>query len=169
MHRIVRAPLVALLFAALTAHPAPGAAAVAALTGEMSAFNALLGPAWNCTTSLPAMGAMPAHTEQLTVTFDVAPGNVLHDAISGEHYRGDDYFGYSSRFNNYWSASADSHAVHGFATSNDGKTYTGTSWFGPRTMQVTTTYTKAGPNRTAMRQVLSGDGEEMTIASACAR
>ena len=64
-----------------------------ALTGQMAAVSYLLGAPWNCTANVPAMGDMPAHTDHLTVAFDVAPHNTMHDHVTGADYMGDDYYG----------------------------------------------------------------------------
>lgn len=167
--RVFFASICAVAFAAFIASPSPAKAAGTMLTGEMAGFNFLLGAPWSCTTSVPAIQGMAAHTDQLTVTFDVAPRNILHDQAVGGDYMGDDYYGYSSRFSNYWSTSADNMGVHGFATSADGKTFTGTSAVGPMTMDVTTTYTKIGPNSNTMHQVISAGGQQSTIDSTCKR
>lgn len=135
----------------------------------MSGFNYLLGLPWGCKVSIPAMGDQPARTDLLTVAFDVAPGNVLHDHVSGERYMGDDYFGYSHDTNNYWSTSASNAGVHGLTTSTNGKTFTGTSWLASITLNVTNTYTRVGDNAITMRQVVSQGGKDFTIDSTCTR
>jgi hypothetical protein len=139
------------------------------LTGQMATMNSLVGAPWSCSTSVPAMMGQPAHTDQATVAFDVVPGNVMHDHVSGATYTGDDYYGYSSRMSTYWSTSADNMGGHGFATSPDGKTYTGTSSMGPTTMNVTSTYTIAAPNKATVHEVLSGNGENASIDTSCSR
>ncbi len=167
--RVFFASICAVAFAAFIVSPAPAKAADAALTGQMASFNYLLGAPWSCTTSVPAMQGMPAHTEDATVTFEVAPHNVFHDHISGAEYMADDYFGYSTRMNNYWTTSADNRAAHGFALSTDGKTYTGTNSMGTMTMNVATTYTQVGPNKSTMHEIVSGNGEQMVFDSTCTR
>ena len=104
--RVFLASLCATAFAASILHPAPARAQTTALTADMSGFNYLLGLPWGCKTTVPAMSDQPARSDLLTVAFDVAPGNVLHDHVSGENYMADDYFGYSHDMNNYWSTSA---------------------------------------------------------------
>jgi hypothetical protein len=167
--RVLLASLCATAFAASLLHPVPARAAESTLTGDMSGFNYLLGEPWGCTTSVPAMGDQPARTDVLTVAFDVAPSNVLHDHVSGGNYMGDDYFGYSTDMSNYWSTSATNGATHGFATSTDGKTFTGTSWMGSTTMSVTNTYTKVGDNAVKMHQVVSLGGRQLNFDSTCTR
>jgi hypothetical protein len=112
---------------------------------------------------------MPAHTDQLTVTFDPAPRNVIHDHVAGANYMGDDYFGYSSRMSNYWTTSADNDGSYGVATSTDGKAFTGTMHMGMMAMDVTTTYGKSGANGISMTQVISGGGQQATLSSSCTR
>ena len=139
------------------------------LTGEMAARNFLMGRSWNCTSVVPSIMGMPAHTDTLTLTFDVAPRNVLHVALAGTDYRGDEYFGYSDRYKNYWSVSANSRAIHGFATSTDGTTYAGTSYLGTGSMDDTTTYMKVSATKTAVHEVLSSHASSFTIETTCSR
>lgn len=164
--RYLHVGLIALAFLGYAAAPA---SAADALTGEMASMNFLLGGPWLCTSSIPAIHGMAAHTDRLTVSFDVAPNNVLHDHVAGANYMGDDYYGYSARMGNFWTTNADNHGMHGFATSSDGKSFTGTTAMGPMTVDVTTTYTRTGPNATTMHQVLSGDGRQAVIDSRCTR
>jgi hypothetical protein len=158
-----------LVIVALIGYSRPALAADTTLTGQMATMNALLGAPWNCSTSVPAMMGQPAHTDQAMVAFDVVPGNVIHDHVLGATYAGDDYYGYSSKMSTYWSTSADNMGGHGFATSPDGKTYTGTSSMGPATMNVTTTYTIVAPSKATVHEVLSGNGENASIDSSCSR
>jgi hypothetical protein len=159
----IAVPVVAVLLASGQAH-----AADSALTGEMAAFNYLMG-SWNCSTQLPAMNGQPARTEPATVTFDAVPGNVVHDHVASADYAGDDYFGYNAKMKLYWSASADNAGAHGSATSPNGKTYTGTSAIGPMTMNLTSTYTQVSPGNVTFHEVISGGGEQVTIDSSCTR
>jgi hypothetical protein len=138
-------------------------------TGEMASFGYLLGAPWACTTQVPAMPGMAAHTDQLTVTFDLTPHNVIHDHVAGADYMGDDYFGYSSKMSNYWTTSADNDGSYGIATSADGKAFTGTMHMGMMAMDVTTTYAKSGANGISMTQVISGGGQQATLSSSCTR
>jgi hypothetical protein len=167
--RVFLTSLAAVALAAFVVFPVPAKAADAALTGQMAGFNYLLGAPWTCTTQVPAMHDMPAHTDQMTVTFDVAPRNIVHDHVSGANYMGDDYFGYSSRMSNYWTTSADNEASYGISTSTDGRTFTGTMHMGMMAMDVTTTYGKPGANAISMTQVMSGGGQSATLNSSCTR
>jgi hypothetical protein len=167
--RAFLALIATLVIVAFIGYSRPALAADTMLTGQMATMNALLGAPWSCSTSVPAMMGQPAHTDQATVAFDVVPGNVIHDHVSGATYTGDDYYGYSSRMSTYWSTSADNMGGHGFATSPDGKTYTGTSSMGPATMNATTTYTIVAPNKATVHEVLSGNGENASIDSSCSR
>ncbi|HLY01703.1 MAG TPA: hypothetical protein VKR56_04315 [Candidatus Cybelea sp.] len=167
--RVFFASLCAIALAAFIAFPAPAKAADTMLTGKMAPFNYLLGAPWSCTSQVPAMHDMPAHTDQLTVTFEIAPRNIIHDHVSGTDYMGDQYFGYSSRMSNYWTTSADNEASHGIATSTDGRTFTGTVHMGMMAMDVTTTYGKSGANSISMTQLLSGGGQSITVSSSCTR
>jgi hypothetical protein len=159
----------AVALAAFISFSAQARAADTMPTGEMASFGYLLGAPWTCTTQVPAMHGMPARTDQLTVTFDLAPRNVIHDHVAGANYMGDDYFGYSSRMSNYWTTSADSDASYGIATSPDGKAFTGTMHMGMMAMDVTTTYAKSGANAISMTQVISGGGQQATLSSSCTR
>ncbi|MGC9991998.1 MAG: hypothetical protein ABSD52_06360 [Candidatus Cybelea sp.] len=167
--RVFFASLCAVALAAFIAFPVPAKAADTMLTDKMAGFNYLLGAPWNCTTQVPAMHDIPAHTEQNTVTFEIAPRNVIHDHVAGGNYAGDDYFGYSSRMSNYWTTSADNEAGYGIATSTDGRTFTGTMHMGMMALDVTTTYVKSGANSVSMTQVMSGGGQSATVSSSCTR
>lgn len=148
---------------------AGGSARAADLTGKMAAYSYLISAPWNCTTNVPAMANMPAHTDQGTATFDVVPGNVMHNHISTPMYSGDSYFGYYDRMSSYWEVDADSMGGHAFLTSSDGKTYSGTSSMGPMSMQETTTYSKVADNKATVHQVLTVQGQAVTIDSVCTR
>jgi len=139
------------------------------LTGKMAAFSYLLGTQWNCTTNVPAMENQPARTDQGTATFDVAPGNVVHNHVQTATYAGDYYFGYTDRMNSYWQTSADNMGGHSFLSSSDGKTYTGTSSMGTMSMQDTVTYTQVSPNKVTVHEVLSGGPMPGTFDSVCTR
>jgi hypothetical protein len=164
--RFLYVSIVTLACVGFAAHPGRAADA---LTGEMAGYNFLLGGPWTCTSNVPSIMGMPARTDTLTGTFDVVPRNVLHATFASADFHGDEYFGFSKRFNNYWSAEADSHAIHGFAMSVDGKTFTGTSYLGTGSMSDVSTYTKLSPTQTAMREVLSGNGNSFTIETTCRR
>lgn len=146
-----------------------GARAADALAGKMTPFGYLLGGSWNCSTKVPAMGNQPARTDQGTATFDVVPGNVVHNHVSTPTYSGDFYFGYSDRASSYWQTEADNMGVHGFLTSTDGITYTGTSAMGPTATQDTVTYTKVTPSRVTVHEVLLGLGPQGVFDSVCTR
>jgi hypothetical protein len=158
-----------LVLGAFIGRSSPAQAQGSALSGEMAYGNALTGGPWHCTTAVPAMMGQPAHTDQVTLTFDAVPGNVLHDHVAGSTYTGDDYFGYTSKMKMYWSTSADNQGGHGFTTSTDGKTYTGTSAMGPTDMNVTSTYGKGSAGNLTLHQVVSGNGQQLTFDSSCTR
>ncbi len=80
----------------------PLSAGAQALTGQMVPYSYLIGAAWNCTTNVPAMMGQPAHTDQGTATFEVVPGNVVHNHVATPTYAGDFYFGYSTRMSSFW-------------------------------------------------------------------
>lgn len=165
--RLAHISLLAVAILVLAASPAPAADE---LSGQMASRNFLLAGPWACTSVVPSIMGMPARTDTVTVTFDVAPNNVLHAAIIGPAERGDEYFGYSDRLSNYWTTSANSRGIHGFATSSDGTTYTGTSYLGSGSMDDTSTYTKVSPSQTTMREVLSrGGAASFTIETTCKR
>jgi hypothetical protein len=165
--RILLASILAI--GAFIGHSAAAQAQASTLTGEMAYANALVGAPWNCTTAVPAMMGKPAHTDQVTVTFDVVPGNVLHNHVASAAYTGDDYFGYSPKMKMYWTTSADSQGGHGFATSPDSKIYTGTSAMGPMSMNVTSTYAMTSASNISLHQVVSGNGEQLVFDSHCTR
>jgi hypothetical protein len=139
------------------------------LTGNMAPFSYLLGAPWSCTTNVPAMGGQPAHTDQGSASFVVAPGNVVHNHVATMTYSGDYYFSYSDRLSSYWQASADNMGVHAFLTSSDGKTYMGTSTMGRLAMQDTVTYSKVTPNKVTVHEVLTGSEPTATFDTVCTR
>jgi hypothetical protein len=156
----------------LSAGAAVGSARAAyAPTGKMAPFTYLLGAAWNCTTSVPAMGTMPAHTDQGTATFEVAPGNAIHNHVATPNYWGDFYFGYSDKVGTFWQVDADNMGSHAFLTSSDGATYSGTSSMGTVSLQDTVTYTKVSESKVTVHEVLSGQGPFPggTFDSVCTR
>ncbi|MBV9027710.1 MAG: hypothetical protein JO311_03775 [Candidatus Eremiobacteraeota bacterium] len=141
----------------------------AALTGKMQPFSYLLGNPWNCTTNVPAMGSMAAHTEQGSGMFEVGPGNVVHGHVSTAMFMGDFYYGYDARSNMYWQTSADSMAGHAFLTSTDGRTYSGTTAMGPMSAQETVTYARASDNKITVHDVMSIAGQQSVTESVCTR
>ncbi len=167
----MRIPIVSIAALALTAIASAGAARAAddALTGKMAPFSYLLGAPWNCSTNVPAMGSQPAHTDQGTATFDVVPGNAVHNHVSTPRYSGDFYFGLSDRMNSYWQTNADNMGGHAFLTSSDGRTYTGTASMGATSMQDTVTYNKVAPNRVTVHEVISGAAPQATFDTVCTR
>jgi hypothetical protein len=167
--RVFFASVVMLAIATLIGYSSSARAADGTLTGQMATMNDLTGGSWSCSTAVPAMQGQPAHTDQATVTFEVVPGNVMHDHVAGTTYSGDDYYGYNLKSSTYWSTSADNMGGHGFATSTDGKTYTGTSSMGPSSMNVTSTYARVAANKVTVHEVLSGNGENTSIDTACTR
>ncbi len=139
------------------------------LSGQMAPFSYLVAAPWNCTTNVPAMGGQPAHTDQGTATFEIVPGNVVHNHVATPAYVGDFYFGYSTRMSSFWQADADSVGGHGFLTSTDGRVYTGTTSMGPMSAQDTVTYTKVAPNKVTVHEVVAGSGPQTVIDSVCTR
>jgi hypothetical protein len=168
MMRLFGTASVLAIAAALAMAPSARAAGDA-LTGNMQGFSYLLGGAWNCSTSVPAMGGQPAHTDQGTATFEIVPGNVVHNHVATPTYSGDYYFAYSTRMSSYWQVSADNMGGHAFLTSTDGKTYAGTSSMGPMSMQDTVTYTKVSPSNVTVHEVISGSGTQAAFDSTCTR
>ncbi len=140
-----------------------------ALAGKMAAFSYLLGGPWNCSTNVPAMGSRPAHTDQGSATFDVVPGNAVHNHVSTPTYSGDFYFGFSDRMNSYWQTDADNMGGHAFLTSTDGATYSGTASMGPMSMQDTVTYARVAPNKVTVHEVISGSAPQAVFDTVCTR
>lgn len=137
------------------------------LSGKMAPFSYLLSAPWNCTTSVPALAGQPARTDQSTATFEIVPGNVVHNHLRGPVFAGDFYMGYSDRTSSYWQSSSDNMGGYSFLTSIDGKTYTGTSSMGPVSMQDTTTYARLAPNKVTVHEVLSGGFLAGTFDTVC--
>jgi len=140
-----------------------------ALTGKVASFNYLLGAPWNCTTNVPAMNGQPAQVLKGSVTFDVAPGNVLHAHVGSGTFSSDQYFGYSTRQNTYWTSTANSVGMALFQTSTDGKTYVGSAAVGASPATIRDTYTKAGDNRVTVNEVTSANGSQEATDSVCTR
>jgi hypothetical protein len=147
----------------------PGRAAAAdALTDKMDIFNYTIGT-WTCTAKVPAMESRPAQTVEVTATFEVVPGNAVHEHVAGPDYAGDVYIGYGKEGSVYWTASADNSGEHGAATSTDGKTFAGTRSFGPVTMSGRTEFTKVSAADFKIHEVVSGQTRQIVLDSECRR
>lgn len=142
--------------AILTAQVTQSEAASGTLTGKMANSSWLVGSSWNCTTK-DVMVGKPARTSHATVTFDAAPGNVLHDRVSSSTFSLDEYSGFDAKSNAYWDVQADNTGSHTYATSHDGNTYTGMLWDGASSSKTTFTYTKIGSNQVTLHQVFPGE------------
>lgn len=141
----------------------------ATLSGKMASFNYLFGPAWSCTVSVPAMGGQPAQTVQSTVTFDAVPGNVLHVHVVDKMSNGDQYFGYSTQRNMYWSASANSMGMSAMQMSADGKTYAGSAPMGASSASIRDTYTKISDTHVTFHEVVTINGKDEVTDGSCTR
>ena len=146
---------IAAVVTVLTAQVTPAEAASGTLTGKMANDNWLLGTSWSCTTKNVTAGK-PARSGHATVTFDVAPGNVLHDRVSSTNFLLDEYSGFNSPSKAYWDVQADSTGSHTYATSADGNTYAGQFWDGNSSSKTTFTYAKASSNELTVHQVSPG-------------
>jgi hypothetical protein len=147
----------------------PAWAQTGTLTGKMAPFGYLLGTAWSCNVSVPAMMGQPAHTEKTTVTFDAAPGNVMHVHIVAPDINGDQYFGYSTQQNAYWSSNANSMGQALFQTSTDGKNFAGSMAMGPTSVTVRDTYSKAADNRMSFTDTATVNGQNYVTTGDCTR
>lgn len=141
----------------------------ATLTGKMAAFNYVFGSPFNCTANVPAMGGQPAHTENTTATFDVVPNNVMHVHIAGTQFSGDQYFGYSTQGNTYWSTIAGSDGSAGTETSTDGKTYRGSMSMGAMNGTAEDVYNRTDNNHVAIRSTATIGGQTATTTISCSR
>jgi hypothetical protein len=141
----------------------------ATLTGKMALFNYVFGSPFNCTANTPAMGGQPASTDKSTVTFDVVPNNVMHVHIAGTMFVGDQYFGYSTKANTYWSTSSGSDGTASAETSADGKTYRGSMNMGPMSGTVQDVYTRVTNNHATVRSTASIGGQSGTTTVDCTR
>ncbi|MGZ3497338.1 MAG: hypothetical protein ACXWNK_07905 [Vulcanimicrobiaceae bacterium] len=139
------------------------------LTGKMAPFNYVFGAPWKCTTNLPPMNGQPARTATSTTTFDVAPNNVMHVHIAGDNYMSDQYFGYSTQANTYWSASSDTMGMGISEQSTDGKAYNGVIAIGKMNGTVQDTYNKLSDNKVAIHSVLSMGGKQDATDTTCTR
>lgn len=144
------------LLAVLATQVTPARAASATLTGKMASSNWLVGSSWSCTTK-NVMNGKPARTGRATVTFDAAPGNVLHNRVSSPRFSLDEYSGFDSKSNAYWDVQADNTGSHTYATSANGSTYTGLSWDGNSSSKTTFTYAKVSSNELTVHQVAPGE------------
>jgi hypothetical protein len=144
------------VLAVLTAQVTPAGAASGTLTGKMANSNWLVGSSWSCKTK-DVMDGKPARTSHATVTFDAAPGNVLHDRVSSPKFSLDEYSGFDAKSNAYWDVQADNTGSHTYATSPDGNTFTGMLWDGDSSSKTTFTYTKMGSNEVTLHQVSPGE------------
>jgi hypothetical protein len=139
------------------------------LTGKMAPFSYLLGTAWTCNVSVPAMMGQPAHAEKSTVTFDMAPGNVMHVHIAAADLSGDQYFGFSTRQNVYWSSNANSMGQSLMQTSTDGKNYAGSTAMGPTSVTVRDTYSKVADNHMTFQDTATVNGQNYVTTGDCTR
>jgi hypothetical protein len=155
--RVLVRTLALVAMTAMISVAGPAHAQPVALTEKMAPFAYLLGTPWSCTTNVPAMDNMPAHTDRGIAGFEVAPGNVVHGHATTPNYSGDYYYGYSTKTNMYWQDAADNMGAHNFLTSSDGHTYSGTSSMGPVSMQDTVVYSRSG-NTITIHETLSGQG-----------
>jgi hypothetical protein len=153
----------------LVGEAGPARAASDGLDGKMAMMSYLTGAPWTCSTKMSAMGGEPAHAGQSTVTFDVVPGNVVHDHISGPQYVSDDYYGFNPKSNAFWTVGADNQGSRSAATSTDGITYTGTSWNGSSQTKVRSTYPKGTAHKVTVHEVFTNGGHQATFDAACTR
>ncbi|MGC2635356.1 MAG: hypothetical protein WA215_14245 [Candidatus Cybelea sp.] len=174
MRRIDSCNCVAAICAILVvavASPGRSWASTGPLTDKMAAFNYLIGGSWKCSTKAPAVGARPAHTEQITVVFSLAPGNTVHSRVSGPGYSRDRYYGYKARSRLYWAGSVDNQGSYGFETSRDGVTYAGSTWFGGMSLvlELRNTLAKVNANEFTTHQVLIGGRLQIAVDAVCTR
>jgi hypothetical protein len=139
------------------------------LTGKMAPFSYLLGTAWTCNVSVPAMMGEPAHTEKGTVTFDTVASNTMHVHISTTSFVGDQYFGYSTRRNMYWSTSANSEGEALMQTSSDGKNYVGSVPMGSTMLSVHDTYSKLTDTHMTFVETATQSGQNYVTNGDCTR
>jgi hypothetical protein len=141
----------------------------ATLTAKMAPFNYVFGAPWSCTANVPAMGGQPAHTSTSTATFDVAPNNVMHVHIAGSDFVGDQYFGYDTKGNMYWSTIAGSDGSAGSETSSDGKVYRGSMSMGSMTGTMQDTYARSDNNHVTINSSATIGGQSATTVIKCLR
>lgn len=143
--------------------------AAASLTGKMAPFTYLLAGPWTCVTHVPAMMGRPAHTETATVTFDTQPNDVMHVHVSGGGYVSDQYLGYSTQANSYWSSASDSAGMTVSEQSPDGKAFRGIAALAGISGNAQDTYTKVAENRVTVHSVTSLGGQQTATDSTCTR
>jgi ketosteroid isomerase-like protein len=101
----------------------------ASLTGKMEMYNPLLGNPWTCTHQF---GNQPPQKDAGTVTFVIAPQNVLEIVISGPDFAARNFIGFDAKSNQYWRTEMGVFGGILRETSNDGVNFSGLNLGGPQ-------------------------------------
>jgi ketosteroid isomerase-like protein len=124
------------------------------LTGKMDMYNPLLGNPWTCTHQL---GNQPPQKDAATVTFVIAPQNVLEIVISGPDFAARNFIGFDAKSNQYWRTEMGVFAGILRETSNDGVNFSGLNLGGPQARG-----TEPFPIRSVMTVPPDGKSSDLT-------
>ncbi len=103
--------------------------AATSFSGKMGIYNALLGEPWTCTHQA---GNQPPTTEAGTVTFVVAPQNVLEIVVSGPNFAARNFIGFDAKSSQYWRTEMGVFGGILRETSSDGVNFSGLNLGGPQ-------------------------------------
>lgn len=103
--------------------------AATSLAGKMAMYNALLGDPWTCTHQA---GNQPPIKDAGTVTFVVAPQNVLEIVVSGADFAARNFIGFDAKSNQYWRTEMGVFGGILRETSSDGVNFSGLNFGGPQ-------------------------------------
>lgn len=139
------------------------------LTGKMAPFTYLLDAPWTCVTNVPAMMGKPAHSETGTVTFTSQPNNVMHVHVNSGDYYSDQYVGYSTQANAYWSSASDSAGMAVSEQSPDGRVFKGIAALAGMTGSAQDVYARVTGTHVTVHSTTSLGGQQITTDSDCKR
>jgi len=100
-------------------------AADSLLSGKMTVYSYLLGPAWSCSLKTPAEPRHPSETSTALVSYSVALGNILHEHGVSKDSVGDAYYGFDSKSHKFWQGSVNSKGTHLMLESQSGTAFHG--------------------------------------------
>ncbi len=133
---------------------APVPASSLALTGRMAIYNPLLGAPWTCTHQT---GNQPPVKDAGTVTFVVAPQNVLEIVVSGPGFAARNFIGFDAKSNEYWRTEMGVFGGIMRETSSDGVNFSGLDMGGPQARDST-----PFPVRSVMTVGADGTSSDLT-------
>ncbi len=107
----------------------PKPASGASLTDKMAIYNPLLGPEWTCTHQI---GNQLPQKDSGTLSFIVAPKNVLEIVVSGPDFAARNFIGFDAKSNQYWRTEMGVFGGILRETSIDGVNFSGLNIGGPQ-------------------------------------